>query len=1505
MKILKYVLFVFCLMALNASFAQKTKAFPSDSTKFIKKMGAFMNNTSDKKKSKAVMDEFEKMWKKGEFGDLYKEAIYTHTNLMLGKKARPYPHFETYFYVMMAFATSDQSIDNYDIWVEYYSQLLNRRRLSMSTLGRFLKKSRDLISTNSLFKNTTVDWKASSSDFIFEMTAKDLKVIFENIDLTCHAKGDSTVIFGASGSYSFKELVFKGTSGEIGWERSNISRDTIIAQLEHYKINLKKSEYQIDTVLFTNKYYFSEPFYGVLKDKVINTKSTKNVSYPQFNSFTKLFELKEIFKDVNYSGGFAMKGGQFYGAGSKETPAQLEFFRKDTSVLRATSTIFIFKQEQILSSNASVTFDLDKDSIYHPGLKFNFNIKKRLVTLTRDKENMGRAPYVNTYHNVDMMVGKVIWDMSKPKLDFMPGPTQKIAYFESNNYYSEKQYFDIQQSDEVNPLVAIRRYVNLNGGYNEFYADEFADYMRMSMPAIHKYLLGLAFDGYITYDLDKDRITVKEKLFHYLRASVGDKDYDVLGFVSNIDGQNAELSLMTKELKIQGVTEVFLSDSQDVVVFPKGGIIKLKKDRDFNFDGRVNAGLFHFYGSNFEFSYKNFKIDLNNVDRLQMHVRSKTEYDEYGELEIIPVQSPLHHIVGDLLIDKPFNKSGVKPSPEYPIFNSKKESYAFYESPNIQNAAYHSDDFYFQVYPYTFDSLDNFKRENMIFDGYFNSADILPGFEEQLRLRPDYSLGFVQQTPPSGYPTYKGKGNIKGTLDLSNRGLLNDGELEYLTSVTQSTRMTLLPELFIAEAEEFNNTKTTGPPEFPKVEGRDVHVEWLAYEDSMITESLEKPIVLYDNEATITGATVLEPTGMSGWGVIDLTSALLTSDLFSFKENTFDADTSSFKLKSEQEDDFDFKTSNVNSHMDFNERKGTFKSNGEASFVEFPRNLYICYMDQFVWFMDEAMIEVSTSDEAQEMVKSNEDLGPLMEEDIELAGSQFISVHPRQDSLNFIAPIATYNIKTKLISAEDVRYIRVADAVIYPDKGIVEVEKRAVMRTLDNSKIIANSNTRFHTIYNAATNIYGRREYSSAGDYDFFNQDNIKEVIHFDVVGVDSTMQTYAKGKIGVTEDFTFSPKFAYNGNVKLFSNEENLIFSGYTKLSHDCDRTKPEWIKFSSTIDPQDIFIPITPPMQNINGSRLHASLMITNDSSHIYPAFLGQHKRYSDTEIIPSEGFLIFDKNEGKYLVGAKDKLEEPSLPGNLISMHHNICNLYGEGAIDLGTKFGQFKIKNGGSINQNAIGDNTVLNLVSFLKFFFNDKCLNIMAKDLLLSPDGYGHEEEYYKGITEIVGKENAEAYISQLMLGNQKKYPKELEEGILISELKLRWDPAKKMYNSEGDIGLGSVLKKQVNRYIFGRIQIKKKRSGDEFYMYLEPIEGTWYYFHMARNVLKTVSSNEEYNTILKEMKIGQRKLKADKAKKPYSFYPAPASLKKKFLKQFEAEEEEEMEGEEPEGEEEY
>ena len=100
---------------------------------------------------------------------------------------------------------------------------------------------------------------------------------------------------------------------------------------------------------------------------------------------------------------------------------------------------------------------------------------------------------------------------------------------------------------------------------------------------------------------------------------------------------------------------------------------------------------------------------------------------QYGNKPLVFVRSVLENITGDLLIDFQGNKSGLKPYTEYPIFNSKKDCFAYYDKPWIQDGAYTKDNFYFHLDPFTVDSLDNFNKDGLRFGGELVSAGIFPG----------------------------------------------------------------------------------------------------------------------------------------------------------------------------------------------------------------------------------------------------------------------------------------------------------------------------------------------------------------------------------------------------------------------------------------------------------------------------------------------------------------------------------------------------------------------------------------------------------------------------------------------------------------------------------------------------------------------------------------------------------------------------------------------------------
>ena len=90
------------------------------------------------------------------------------------------------------------------------------------------------------------------------------------------------------------------------------------------------------------------------------------------------------------------------------------------------------------------------------------------------------------------------------------------------------------------------------------------------------------------------------------------------------------------------------------------------------------------------------------------------------------IDNAMEEMTGELLIDHPQNKSGLEAYPQFPTFSSSKGSFIYFDSKNIQNGVYDRHEFYFELEPFTFDSLDNFNPKAISPAGTFISAGILP-----------------------------------------------------------------------------------------------------------------------------------------------------------------------------------------------------------------------------------------------------------------------------------------------------------------------------------------------------------------------------------------------------------------------------------------------------------------------------------------------------------------------------------------------------------------------------------------------------------------------------------------------------------------------------------------------------------------------------------------------------------------------------------------------------------
>jgi len=1468
----------FCVLGLQLNLkAQTPDSFPQDSIAFFETMEDYLTNA--RKDGKDFMKEFEEVWYGGYFTERQREGVYLVSNRMLKKKLRAFPDFRNFLFTVGSFVVDEnQTAASYEAWEDILLKLLEERRKKNFT--RFLEFCNSLFRENAMYYSASSSWASSNNNYVFGYDSLP-KISFESLDLICFAKRDSMKIKETQGVYYPTEKKWVGRGGIVSWERAGLMGDEVYAEIGDYIIDAAKYSYTIDSALFYNSFYLNEPLLGVLENKLLANMTPENATYPRFDSYDKRIKIENIFPGINYDGGFSMLGPKFLGTGDEANKAVIDFIREDTLFFSTGSESFSIRTDRIISKNAYVRFYYDQDSISHPGLNFKYLDEEKLVTLYKEDEGLASAPYSNSYHDLEMNFEVLNWKIDEPiiTLTNLVGGTKTDALFTSENFFKEEIFYKIGEGFRQHPLITIKNMVDKSGS-QILIVKEVGYAMGMDHNSAKNLTLSLASLGFVDFDFDKDYMYVDQKLIDYALAITRKIDYDVINIYSDIEGApNGKINLLNFDLDINGVRGIVASDSQQVVILPNDGQLKMKQNLYFEFAGQVKAGRLDFYGKEFSFDYDNFKINLTNVDSLRIKALSG-EKDLEGNPILAPVKTVIEGVNGDLLIDNPFNKSGLRDFPEYPIFNSFDQSYVYYDKPEVLDGVYDRKRFYFQLKPFKVDSLDNFNNEQLEFSGTLTSAGIFPEFEETLRLQPDFSLGFARSTPENGYPAYGGKGQYFNQINLSHDGLRGDGKLEYLSSTTYSNDFIFYPDSMRTKASQYLVEEVDEGTEYPSVKGQRTDMRWLPYEDVLYATTTDTGMAFYDGKSFFNGTTSIAPDGYRGNGMYKFERADLSSNQFVFQSSTFDADTAAFQLRDPEVKAFSLKTENVNAHVDYEGRFAEFKSNGKTDPIEFPINQYLCYMEEFKWYMDNGKIELTGSS------------SKAVAADVNLEGSKFISTNPDQDSLFFYAPVGTYDTRKHIITAKDVQYINSGDARVYPDSGFVTIKKKAQMDPLLNSEIVANSVTEYHKIYKANTKILGRKEYRSSGYIDYVDAKANTQTIYLNEIGVDTTGQTIGKGKISDTVNFTLSPQFTFIGGVKLFANREFLVFDGATKINHDCERLMRPMVKFEAEIDPREIFIPIDSNMKDTAGAFLSSSINLNIDSVYMYSGFLTKRSNYSDINVLPAYGYLTYHRSSGEFRISSKDKIALNDLDGNYLSLDPRSCKVYGEGLIDIGARTGNLDFASAGNIIHNQIDNSVVVDLIMTVDFFFDDNAYKKLADDINaninLSPTDFGRET-YEKGLKELIGVEAADEIITQLSLnGKIKRLPDELNTRLVFNDLKFKWNEETDSYKSFGKLGIANVNKEEVNKYVDGGIMIEKKRSGDIVDIYIEIDKRNWYYFNYRRGLMKVVSSNEDFNKQIKELKRDDRRYDNKKGEDPFTFMFGSDRERKSFIRKFES-----------------
>jgi len=1476
----KAILSIILLLLVNLIYAQSIREFSRDTGLFVAELTTF---TGTHLESSEVPD-FQRFLHV--FDSLSYEQqleIIDMSNMLLSRKCRPRPHFISYQRIMMEFLTEGKTSHGYDEWWEGTSQLLLRQDVSIRDFDQWLSLSFSLLDENIVYNSNSISWRVSGPSFQFHMDEK-MTVSFEDVTVACYSGRDFIQIRNATGFIDPLELHWYGTHGMVTWERAGMPDNEMNAILGDFKINLKTPGYSADSA----KLYYPALFEGValgkLEDKVTLIKDLSSIVYPKFISYKSSYRIDDFVPGIHYSGGLAIEGSNLVGSEVGGEPAMLEIFGGDTLRLRVKSDRVSMNGRFIRAPHASVSIYFGKDSIYHPDQELSFDVARDMLRLNKSEDFKSLGPYSNSYHKIDMNFDELSWNRgeSTMTLQALQGTSVGRATFESNTFFDYGFFTDLQAMDIVHPLAQLYTYSRMLGG-NTFALPNYATYIGYPHYQVRHLLMGLSKYGFVYYDDKTDLITVRQKTLDYISASMRQRDYDVIRFISRTEGaSNAKLDLNNRDLTITGIPVIFLSDSQNVRLIPTENRIVMKRNRSFQFDGLVDAGLFQISGKNFFFDYKDFKIDMQKIDSLKISIMTD-EYNQYGEPILARIENAMEDMTGQLLIDDPNNKSGLANFPQYPTFTSLEGSYIYFDDKSIQNGVYHRDDFYFQMEPFTIDSLDNFSPEAIAPKGTFISAGILPPLEMEMTLREDNSLGFYLQTPEAGIDVYGGVATLYSDIEMSSGGLRGYGSMDYLSSTTRSDMLMMHPDTLMTRSRHFLLRETREGTEYPYVENTEADLKLFPEQNLLKISRVEEVFKVYNDSIFHGGNLTLSPSGLAGDGVVGFPDARFESEHFRYTAKTLAADSSGVKLTAASFDEFPFLTNDVNIFVDLDQRRGEFRANGDATLIELPYNLYETHLDQMTWYMDEDKVAMS---QEKRLPENQVDIGI---DSLRTNGPTYTSTHPQQDSLNFVSPRAVYNYQSRLLHASGVPFIEVADAYVFPYGRELNIGYRATMSMLENSKVLANKINRQYQMYDASIAVSGAKEYSGSGYYDYLDAFGNSYQIYLDKIWTDTSILTLATGTVAEDSPFMLSPYFDFQGEVQLSADTAYLAFEGGIRLVHECDIGK-SWLRFNSYIDPADIRIPIPEQMQNTDLNKIFSGTMITRDSTHIYSAFLSGRKDYFDANITTAFGELIYDPQREDYIITIPEKLADQNWPGQYLRLETERCQVYGEGAINLNLEYGQVKMISTGNATHRINEGEFETHLVLGIDFPFSAEALQVMGAEIDSLPQLEPVDmmaPHYLLAMKDLLGRDLANSLERQMGLtGAYEEIPPQWKHTIFFNDLKLKWNQDASSFRYRGMVGIGNIGDIQVNKKVEAYIELVERGSGDLFDIYLRADDRTWYYIAYSPGGLQVLSSNRVFNQMVFDLKASDRRIRGRVGEAPYVYSLAAQRRLDLFIDRF-------------------
>ena len=1489
----KGILVAVCTLCMGITSALAQAFFPTEKNAFYDQLSAYLNSSTskqDRDEAAVIMQNFRGVWD-SYYDNQEADMVMRLCELLHAKSGgRAYGNIFNYVEVVQRIPTAGLTHKDVNNWLSFTDA---KTQKSLNGVDKYLASCHNIFVDKVLSAKGNSKW--TLRDVLWSFPSKEHFELSIEGTLALMSQNDESLLKNTKGVYYLDGNRWEGSGGSADWSRFDIPADKVFVSLpEYYELDLSRSEYAIDSVVFHERVHFDQDILCRYEDKVLVNTPDEKTMFPRVKSYRSDYAIPDFMRNIDFEGGIGMMGNQVEVFGGVRNKAVFHFRQGGREVVKVQAKRLTMSMDELLVSDHAAmrlylidSLGIEMDSLYHNGLGFRYDNKTRKMMIYRSEKDFGDGPFHDYYHGLDIFVEAMYWDIDGNQVDFrrMEGVNpMSEGDVVSVNYFRHNDFKRLQGYDASHPMIRIEKF--LKGFDNvdrqvKFAVGDLASYLGYPIEQVISLMLRLQAEGYVEYDTETKWATALPRFFDVVDSFRETIDYDIIKLhtVTTNRQPNIRIDLNTSDLLVYGITSqidgfdgpaISLSDRKRVVIVPDLGRVTFTKHQNFTFSGGILAGMFEFFTKDSEFNYEDFSIKMEKVDSLRFYAR----HDNH----IIPVDGTLEKLKGRLDIDHGDNKASRYETPDYPIFHSDAEGFKFYRKINggvfnpgsvdsVMTAADLDGKFYYSVYPFVIDSLNDLSMKKVRFEGELVSGGIMPNIEQPLVVMDDYSLGFVHQIgedETASYPLYGDLGRFHNKVFLSKSGFFGEGMLDYQTAEFKSDQFMFYLDSVTAITNQFKMVPLEDGTGFPMASADALRLKWDILKPELTTETIDKPICMY-GDTYFSGKTALSPDGYSADGKLRFGLTEFDSDHFALDATTFVADSANFLLYSADTANIAFAATNYRANVDFDAQKVKYDYLDQNSSLDFPMNQYICSLKEAEWDM------ATNSLHLYNPVESFGDYATATTREELLAvhnkASKFISLVPDQDSLQFYSMSADYDMTNYIIHAHDVKIIRVADAAVFPYMHDVDINAESKLEPV-NGDLLADTLNQFHLYKNAVVNIHSRNYYDAQGTWDYTNADGTNTPIRMDtIVPIEGITHGYAH--LADTSEFKLNTQFGFQGRLTLDATEELGYFDGLfamlafeelaviepvempldstavesEEMETELDETDPSapepvegalanetdgfeqdaiaslnhWFVSATHIDPTAIRIPIDmdriceedPRMTN----GLYYELAI--DGGYFGSFLTPKEGRKELDEAALMNGVLWFDTDSLRFVVNDTTQFD-----ARLELNSRGVIN--GHGTTDLGFETPLAKFIVHGDYTQYPNDSLTLLGINVFNAPIFDDKALEDMA-EVFANAVGMSidlTQTNYLPYFRSENSEEKTEELRKSIELAGgypQMESSDFYSNTIVIPDLKMVWNDNLHAFVSTGKIGLGNFGNHIVNKYVDGCVMFDRRLGNITYY----------------------------------------------------------------------------------------